>query len=162
MVKDSLNVNQATPTVVQRHGPKVFVIQSAADSDLLKKARVSLLRSGVLVRVPGLPIEKSLHWELELNANLRECGCSLGAKFVLIGLAASVVWQFVFLSWDISHWPWFFVRTILTMLVSGAAGKLLGIALAKARIRRIAKQICDFVEKSSTKGHDHVDVHKVG
>lgn len=162
MVKDSSNVNQDTPAVVPRYASIVCVIQSAADAELLKKPSVFSRRSRVLVRVPGLPAEKSVHWELQLNAALRECGCSLGAQFVFLGLAASVIWQFVFLSWDISHWPWFFVRTILTMLVSAAAGKLLGIALAKARIRRIAKQICDFVFKSSTKGHDHVDMHKVG
>jgi hypothetical protein len=161
-LEDSSNVNQDNPAVAPRYPAKVFVIQSAQDVERLKKPRGFSRRPRVFVRIPGLPIEKAVDWELQLNANLRECGCSLGAQFVFIGLAASVFWQFVFLSWDISRWPWFFVRTILTMLMSGAAGKLLGIALAEARIRRIANKICDFVEKSSTEEHDHVDMHKVG
>ena len=162
MAQPSANVNLLNPVVVTRYPLQVLAIQSSADMEVLRKPRAALRRSRVLVRIPGLPIEKSVKWELELNAKIRECGCSLGAHFVFLGLVASAIWQFIFLSWDISQCPWFFVRAIVTMIVSGAVGKSLGIALAKARILRIAYQIREFENKYSAKGLDHVDMHKVG
>lgn len=98
----------------------------------------------ILLRVPGLALDKASVWESRLNAALKECGCSLGASCMLAALAGSIIWQFCYSSWSVSHWLEFLWRSTLAALAAGVIGKLSGLALAEGRIQAIEKQIRKF------------------
>jgi hypothetical protein len=139
-----------------------LIIRSTRDVESLLDAGRDRRRLTVLIHISGLPPEKSLEWELKLNSLLHECGCSLGAKFVIFALAVSILWQCFQSNWAIMHWPGFLVRTLAAAFVAGGIGKLIGIAFARVRMKKVAGQILRFTESLSTGGIDDVDMHKVG
>jgi hypothetical protein len=98
----------------------------------------------LFLRVPGLALDKTSVWEARLNAALKECGCSLGAKSMSAALAGTIIWQFVYSSWSMSHWLGFIGRSVLAVLVAGVIGKLSGLALAESRLRSIEEHIRKF------------------
>lgn len=135
-------------------------IRCADDLAVIRRVR-NRRHLQILLRVPGLSPDKSSVWESKLNSGLEECGCSLGAKCMFGALAGSVLWQFFYSSWSISHWPGFLLRTVLAVIAAGGAGKFLGLALAEARIQAIEKQIRQFESRFSQEVSD-VNLYKVG
>lgn len=131
--------------------PIAMVVRTASDVEALRKSR-NARRMRILLRVPDLPLEISQQWEAKLNSSLRECGCSLGAKCVIAAFTASIIWQSAFSIWSISHWPVFLLRTFLLILASGAAGKSVGIARARAEVGAIEEKIRDFEKRYAAGG----------
>ena len=131
--------------------PVAAIVRRASGVEALRKLR-SARRMRILLRISGLPTEASKQWEAQLNASLKECGCSLGAKCVMAAFVASLVWQSEFSHWSISHWPAFLLRTFLLVLVAGATGKTLGKLRARAEIRAIERKIRDFENKYAAGG----------
>jgi len=99
------------------------------------------------LHVPGLASDKTIVWQAGVNAALKECGCSLGAKSMCAALGGSIIWRFLYSSWSVSHWLAFVWQSILAVLAAGVIGKLLGLTLAEARLRSIEKQIRKFESK---------------
>jgi hypothetical protein len=118
----------------------IVVIRSSADLNRFTHSgpRKNLR---ILLEIPGLPAEKTAAWETALNEQLRQCGCSLGAKFVVLGLALAVAYQFLVSTWQPSHLLAFLLRTLAFMLVGGIAGKVLGLSLARKRITEIEERL---------------------
>jgi hypothetical protein len=131
--------------------PIAFVVRCASDLETLRKIR-SARRLHVLLRISGLPLETSKAWQTNLNSALKECGCSLGARFGLAGFAASLLWQTVFSLWSVSHWPAFLLRTVTVVFLAGAFGKIAGKIRARAQIRAIAQNIRAFERTGSPGG----------
>jgi len=131
--------------------PIPVVVRTASDVATLRKLRRSR-RMHVLIRVAGLPIKTSRQWEMKLNTALQECGCSLGAKFVIGAFVASLIWQSTFSFWSISHWPAFLLRAFSLILLGGAAGKSIGLARARVNVEAIETKIRDFELKCTTGG----------
>lgn len=61
-------------------------------------------------------------------------------------------------AWD---WLWFPLRTIVVVFVAGGAGKMLGLALARARIMKIVAEM-RLIERGSSEERTYVDMHEVG
>jgi hypothetical protein len=118
-------------------------IRCADDLAIIRRVR-HRRKLHLFLRVPGLAIDKTSVWEARLNAALKECGCSLGAKSMFAALAGSIIWQFLYSSWSMSHWLGFMGRSVLTVVVAGAIGKLTGLALAEGRLRSIEEHIRKF------------------
>jgi hypothetical protein len=131
--------------------PIAVVVRTASDVGTVRKSR-NARRMHILLRISGLSIETSKQWEAKLNAALRECGCSLGAKCVIAAFVASIIWQSTFSLWSISHWPAFLLRTFLLILLAGAAGKSVGLARGRAEVEAIEKQIRHFEVKYTAGG----------
>lgn len=120
----------------------IVVVRSAADLASLRNSRRSKnLR--ILLELPGISPQKTAEWENGLNEHLRECGCSLGAKFAIGGLAFSIVYQAFVLGWQSGNVVWFLLRAGGFMFAGAGLGKLLGLAIAKHRIVRIERMIAD-------------------
>lgn len=130
----------------------IVVLHSSEDLDVLREAKMGLKRVVLLLRIPGLSQEDSRHWEGLLNARFNECGCKMGAAFVLFGLIGSALWQSLRSGWGFLHWPWFLFRTFLAMLLCGLFGKLIGIGYARLHLRRIASQIQKLARTAETGG----------
>jgi hypothetical protein len=128
-----------------------LVVRTASDVATLRKSR-NARRMRILLRVSGLPIETSKHWEARLNSALRECGCSLGAKCVIAAFFASIIWQSTFSLWSISHWPAFLLRMFLLILLAGAVGKSVGLVRARVEVEAIEKKIRNFEVKYTAGG----------
>jgi hypothetical protein len=137
-------------TPSRRPLPKVVVVHFADELNNFIKARHHK-GSCVVLQIPGLPAEQASGWESQLNRLLKECGCSLGAKSVLLAVALSVVYQFSRSSWSISHMPIFLLRTAIVALLGGVAGKLIGLMLANRGLVRITKKIEKFEKVSHFK-----------
>ena len=117
-----------------------LIVRPGDDVELLRQPARAPRRTIALLQIPGLPREKSLEWQLKLNALLRECGCSLGAKFVLLAVVGSIIWQSLRLEWELASWPRFLLLILAAMFIAGCLGKAIGIGVARTRIKRIARQ----------------------
>lgn len=131
--------------------PNILIVRSAANLRALRKVR-NRRRLLLVLRVPGLPRDISRKWETKLNSSMRECGCSLGAKCVIVAFLSSVLWQSLYSSWSVSYWPVFLLRTLLIVLVAGAVGKIVGQTRAAAEIRAIEEKIQDSERRYSAGG----------
>src|SRR6267142_1541998 len=118
-----------------------LIIRSRRDVESLLQLGSDRGRLSVFVQISGLPREKSLEWEVKLNSFLHECGCSLGAKFVILALAVSILLQSFQSSWAIIHWPGFLLRTLAAAFAAGGIGKLIGIGVARVQLKKVAGQI---------------------
>lgn len=101
----------------------------------------------IALSIPGLAPDQAIEWEAKLNTALKACGCSVGAASMLVALAGSIIWQFLYSSWSFPHWPSFLGRSTLIILAAGVVGKLSGLALAEGRLQGIEKQIREFESK---------------
>lgn len=142
--KQLTNVEKTTPTATRFFSRRGFLIQRADDLDLIQKPALSIRHSHVLVRIPGASAEQVLAWESELNEQLRECGCSLGAKFASMTLLLLVLWQFIHPVWNIYHLCFWLLRTMGVAFAAGGVGKLLGLTWAKYKIRGIADEMRNY------------------
>jgi hypothetical protein len=130
-------------------GASVCFIRTAADLNLLQQPRAARRRLYVVLEIAGIPPEQSLRWESRLNTLLRECGCTLGARFSAAALFASIIWQFLQHAWNLPSWPAFLLRTGLAVFIAGGLGKLAGLGLAEFRIRCISSRLTRLVENRS-------------
>jgi hypothetical protein len=139
----------------------VVTVRSSGDVRQLLRRRVDWNRAGVRVRSSGVPAAELLRWEIGLNDALRECGCALGAKASLISIGVCFALQLTHLTWSAWDWLWFALRTIVVVFVAGGAGKMLGLALARARIMKIVAEM-RLIERGSSEERTYVDMHEVG
>jgi hypothetical protein len=121
-------------------GPFVCA-KCASDIESTWRRKSLYRRTYIRLRVPRLSQEECLRLEGKLNAYLRECGCSLGAKCMLGGVAASIGWQNALLAWGPPYWPGFLMRSVVAALLFGAIGKTAGIAWAKMGMMRIVDRV---------------------
>ena len=75
-------------------------------------------------------------WEKRLDDDLRECGCKLGGYFLSGGLLGVVVLTIAYWSFLRAAPVRALVLMLLTLVACAVAGKLIGLALARARFRR--------------------------
>ena len=140
-------------------GLNVAVIRNAADLRSLLESRRRRRQNHVLLEIPGMPEAQCLRWEARLNACLRECGCSMGARCSAAALLASVVGQFLQHGWSLTQWPAFILRTVLLVFIAGGLGKLLGLALAEFQIRYIRSRLLSWIEVPYQGEQLHVNMH---
>jgi hypothetical protein len=126
-------------------------VRNAADLAALRRLR-ERRRLHVALRVPGLAPDTARQWEARVNSNLHDCGCRASAQAMMVALAGSVIWQWLFSGWGISRWPAFLLQTILIVFLAGGVGKFLALAWADARLRTTIKRLRDF-EESVSKSH---------
>lgn len=82
---------------------------------------------------------KKEEWEADLNKHYYACGCSAGAKGLLLGLLAGVVYA-IFVSKEPSTLA--AVGIVLAPAVVGAVlGKVVGLLRASTRLRRTVHEI---------------------
>lgn len=157
----ALSTGESGPRAIQVRVRPIVLLHSSEDLDVLREKKMSPERAVLLLRIPGLSQEDTRHWEPLLNTRFNECGCKMGAAFVLFALIGSVIWQSLSSGWGFLHWPWFLFRTFLAMFLCGLFGKLSGIGYARLHLRRIAGQI-QKLARTAEKGGSDVNVHQVG
>ena len=129
------------PRQALRSANAVLVVRAVSDLDALRRMKGRDRPKHVELRLPALTPHQSIAFESCLNAGLRECGCSLGAKFMLLAFVGSIVWQELYSYWNLSHLVGFLCRTFVVVFLLSGLGKLLGIAIGKLEVSRIAKEI---------------------
>ena len=72
-------------------GAGILKVEYADDLAAIRRLR-SRRNFHIVLRVPGLALDRASVWEPRLNAALKECGCSLGARCMLVSLAGSIIW----------------------------------------------------------------------
>jgi hypothetical protein len=155
----SLSIVQSGSRAIQARVRPIVVLHSPENLDVLRKSKMGLGHVVLLLRIPGLLQEDSRRLEAQLNTRFNECGCKMGAAFVLFALIGSVVWQSLRSGWGFLHWPWFLLQTFLAMFLCGLFGKLIGIGYARLHLRRITGQIQKLARTSED---SDVNVHQVG
>jgi hypothetical protein len=97
----------------------------------------------VTLTIPGLDSASCTLFEYRLNSALSECGCRLSALLLMVGVCAAI-------GIDIWFWPtvreslgtWLAAESGAVFLVS-AAGKAIGIANARRKLRCELRTIHD-------------------
>jgi hypothetical protein len=92
--------------------------------------RIRPQRDRIAVRLPGVAPGDRLERELALNAAFHECGCSLGAAFMMLGLLTCAVYL-----WAINGGLWRaspgeLIYSALIVLGFAVVGKLVGLVQA--------------------------------
>jgi hypothetical protein len=118
----------------------MITIRSASDARALLR-QSAIHRRTVLVRNPHIPADQLLQWELDLNRHLRDCGCSLGAVFVLLTFAVWLVLLLAQLPSSFADWFWMLARMIVLVALGGGLGKIAGLARARFSILTIIRRM---------------------
>lgn len=139
---------------------RVVVIRNCADLAPLEQPRKSRGSFCVALEIPGIPTPQAARWESDLNAALRECGCSWGEALVVAAVAMSVLWQEIYQSWALLYLPAFLVRTTLAMITAGILGKRLGLWSAQLKLRRTCSRIVELCPDWPGEEAKHVHLHK--
>jgi len=116
----------------------IVIFRSIDELDALCQAKMRWRRAHLFLRIPELPGKQVSQLETALNKRFNDCGCSMGARFVLLALAGSVLWQFWHSDWSILGWPWFLARTLSVMILAGGIGKLFGIKNSRLALSTFA------------------------
>jgi hypothetical protein len=112
---------------------RISVIEDHADLlSALELQRGSLIR----LSIPNLDPLRARIAERELNKSLGECGCRLSAAFLVVSLAAILIWDFV--TWGNTS------RHLIASLTWGmglivffaSTGRALGILSARSKFQR--------------------------
>lgn len=114
----------------------LLVFFSADELDILCEPSFARRRVVLFLQFPGIASEQLRKWERRLNAHFNACGCLTGAAFALFGLMGAIGWQLAFADWGLFHWPAFATRAVACLILLGGLGKVVGIRIARWRLRR--------------------------
>ena len=91
------------------------------------------------VHAPELSPEENARWTGRLNDLAEECGCAMGARFVVAYLVAApfAVWPAV----GRHSIAMTLVGVVVGLFIAAAAGKAAGIAIARVRLTRSLDQL---------------------
>jgi len=70
-----------------------------------------------------------------------ECGCSWGANFLLASLTGVTVYLLFYYEWQNANPVKLILIVILPVFVSSGIGKIIGIGIAKIRLRMLYKSL---------------------
>lgn len=96
------------------------------------------------IYLQSLPADEATDWEQRLERHRRNCGCRAGSVAMLFAIALWIVYSV--LPHTVRSWQRTIGMGILVLFVSGLAGKLIGLALARIRfnltVRNLRKRTC--------------------
>jgi hypothetical protein len=98
----------------------------------------------VKIAIPGLDSARAQKWEAAINEQIPACGCREGKIAVVASLAAYVLGAFFIKGWATRHIVW---TGLIVLWLSASTGKLLGMAMARQRLRVLVRNILsDFAQ----------------
>jgi len=118
-----------------------MVVRSAADLQLLRanpRAVRRLPSTGLEVAIAGLDAAHARRLEHRIRAYVRACGCAEGGAAALLGVLSTLAWVASHVAARGPQWS-DLARVavgVLLAVVLGGLGKLLGVAIARARFER--------------------------
>jgi len=125
-----------------------IIVRNRRDLDLLLRQHVVALvpRNGRQIRleVPGLNGNEKANWERKISRIYHSCGCGEGALSVLVGTPLILGYFFLLSN---RHSLFFYLFVFLTsLLLLAIGGKVLGITLAKIRLRHNISVLDSLIE----------------
>jgi hypothetical protein len=114
----------------------LVIVRNVDDLKTLSRSPLLYSRKPLTFRLPELSASEAEALSSRLNQARSECGCSLGAKCMIVGALATLAWlsaRYGFLTaaffWRL---PWAFLCTV----VSAGAGKAVGLLSARRHLHR--------------------------
>jgi len=95
-------------------------------------------RQALVLELPELSSTAAFAVAERLNALRRECGCSLGAKFMVVSFVLSAAWLLKTYGFGVAVF-WRAPIAVLAAIFFAAIGKLIGLALARRNFHREVK-----------------------
>jgi hypothetical protein len=123
-------------------GSQAFMVESAAQLQALNTWRHVLGGPTHLVlKLEGMNDKEAKHWQTLINHQLSACGCTEGAIFMIVGVAAYALW----LAASSAVHPPLQRSTLITGLVvvlaAGLVGKGFGVFRARRRLSYLVRQL---------------------
>lgn len=106
----------------------------------MKDSPQTRLPSAASLMSAGIPADEAEYWVSRIRSLSRECGCSLGARFMVAALVLyPAAWLWTLRSF-LAIWQALLVAAAVVFSAMGL-GKLLGVLFARLRLRRVARQL---------------------
>lgn len=119
---------------------------------LSKFHRFSLMprHESIILEFGELTKDEKTSWEKKLTRLYNDCGCSLGAVFLLCSLVSFAVHFILFPLWSILHILEYVLITVFSSVIASFAGKVLGILMGHIRFQKYSRLLLSHisVEKS--------------
>ena len=148
---DSISLRSAGGVRLKTRPPAlrpVHLIRNAASAASALKLRRETV---VKIKIPGLDADVAARLESSINASLSECGCQLGALFLIVAVAAAAVYNVM--QWRVvSGAPIATIGTeLIIAFVASGIGRAAGLARARHGLRKTLSQVSHLVPGSSVK-----------
>lgn len=99
------------------------------------------------LEVSQLSPQQTSVWQQKLNRNFSACGCEVGAVFMLIALGSCLVFSFTQLG-GLMTLKWQYVcAMVVVIILSALTGKIVGLAIARIRVKLCIKELIRLLEK---------------
>ena len=104
--------------------------------NLVMKHRIEKILAGI----PNDNEKKILYVE-RIKKYSNECGCSWGANFLMASIGGIIVYLVFYYDWQNANPVKLSLIALLAIFLCAGAGKMIGIALAKIKLRLLYKSL---------------------
>lgn len=119
---------------------KIHTIESAVSFKQLYE-NLHAFPGEVFLNLSNLNKERNTRYAKQINSYKNACGCNTGSIFMLTALAIGATWYVADITGLCSHFRFNPVYLLLLVLFFAISGKLLGLLLAKIKLKRLLHQI---------------------
>lgn len=126
----------------------VHLIRNAASAaSALKVRRETVVR----IKIPGLDPDVAARLESSINASLSECGCQLGALFLVVAVTTAAVYNVM--QWRaVSEAPIATIGTeLIIAFVASGIGRAAGLARARHGLRKTLSEVSHLIPEQGAK-----------
>jgi Ca2+/Na+ antiporter len=95
----------------------------------------------VFLNLSTLDKDTNIRYAKQINSYKNACGCNIGSIFMLAALAIGAIWYVADITGMCSHYRFNIAYLLLLVLFFAVSGKLLGLLLAKIKLKRLLHQI---------------------
>jgi hypothetical protein len=121
--------------------------QVILDEDGLKNLLAVTPKQPLELRLAALGVQESTEWQDKLESLRRECGCSMGTVFTILGLAAYLVFLLLGGARTLHHVWTAVLAGFGVVFVSAGMGKAIGISRARNKLQKAVEQLLLVVEQ---------------
>ncbi|SRR5258708_382755 len=122
----------------------MIIIKTASDiQDRLLAGKHKLFpgKESIVLTIQELDTTALTSWQTRLNKLYHECGCSLGATFLLAALAIYLFFAIPTPHFSFALFLGKLILGIIIVFISGTAGKFLGVGIARIRFKTACKHL---------------------
>jgi hypothetical protein len=113
-----------------------LMLRTADDLHALKKSRLLYSKRPLVICIPGLSTDEAEALCSRLDRHRRDCGCSLGAKSMVLGVLVALAWLWFSYGTMTAAFCWRLPLLIPIGLGCAGIGKAIGLSVARRRLAR--------------------------
>jgi len=131
----SLSESKIASFDIASSSANVLIIRTADQLRSYGNSPLMKTKQPLLLQLPELSAEESTAISERINHDLNECGCSLGAKFMISALLLVVGWLFTQPLMFSPALLWQLPLMLAIVVAAAGTGKMMGISRARRRAK---------------------------